>query len=154
MPEYLETTVDKFTFKVAQDRLYTRDGVWVLPIDSPDGIKVRIGLTDYLQQHSGDAAFANVKRIGTPLNVGDDFAELETIKVNIALPSPVAGAIVDVNKALEMYPELVNQDPYDKGWLVLVKPADWDSARASLLDANVYFEVMRTQIGEELKETT
>jgi glycine cleavage system H protein len=154
MPEYLETTVDKFTFKVPQDRMYTRDGVWVLPIESLDGIKVRIGLTDYLQQHSGDAAFANVKRIGTSLNVGDDFAEIETIKVNVALPSPVAGAIVDVNKALEVYPELVNQDPYEKGWLMLVKPADWDAARATLLDAHLYFEVMRTQIDEELKETT
>ena len=92
MPEYLETTVDKFTFKVARDRLYTRDGVWVLPIESPEGVTVRIGLTDYVQQHSGDVAFANLKPIGTALNFGDEFAEIETIKVNVGLPSPVAGA--------------------------------------------------------------
>jgi glycine cleavage system H protein len=154
MPEYLETTVDKFTFKVARDRLYTRDGVWILPIESPDGVKGRVGLTDYLQQHSGDAAFANVKPVGTALNVGDEFAEIETIKVNVGLPSPVAGAIVEVNKALETHPELVNQDPYDRGWLVLVKPTDWNATRPNLLDPNAYFDLMRTQIDEELKETS
>jgi glycine cleavage system H protein len=115
---------------------------------------VRIGLTDYLQQHSGDVAFANVKRVGTVLNGGDEFAEIETIKVNVGLPTPVAGTIVEVNKQLEMYPELVNQDPYDKGWLVLVKSTDWDTTRASLLNANSYFDLMRTQIDEELKETS
>ncbi|MFZ0911728.1 MAG: glycine cleavage system protein H [Candidatus Korobacteraceae bacterium] len=154
MPEYLETTADKFTFKVARDRLYTQDGVWILPVESPEGVKVRVGLTDYLQQHSGDAAFANLKPIGTPLNVGDEFAEIETIKVNVSLPSPVAGAIVQVNKALEMCPELVNQDPYDKGWLVLVKPTDWDTTSAGLLDPNAYFDLMRSQVDEELKETS
>jgi glycine cleavage system H protein len=154
MPEYLETTVDKFTFKVAQDRLYTQDGVWILTIESPEGVNARVGLTDYVQQHSGDIAFANLKPIGTPLSVGDEFAEIETIKVNVSLPSPVAGAIVEVNKALEMYPELVNQDPYDKGWLVLVKPTGWDAARAGLLDPNAYFDLMRAQVDEELKETS
>ncbi len=154
MPEYLETTVDKFTFKVARDRVYTGDGVWVLLIESPDGLTARIGLTDYLQQHSGDIAFVNLKRAGTVLKADDEFAEIETIKVNVGLPSPLAGSIVEVNKQLEMYPELVNQDPYDKGWLVLVKPNDWDAARASLLDANSYFDLMKTQIDAELKETS
>jgi glycine cleavage system H protein len=154
MPEYLETTVDKFTFKVVRDRLYTQDGVWILPIESQEGVKVRVGLTDYVQQHSGDIAFANLKPIGTSLSVGDEFAEIETIKVNVSLLSPVAGAIVEVNKALEMHPELVNQDPYDKGWLVLVKPTDWDTTRAGLLDPTAYFDLMRSQVDEDLKETS
>lgn len=151
MPEYLETTVDKFTFKVARDRLYTPDGVWVLSTESPDGVKVRIGLTDYLQQHSGDAAFANVKPVGTALNVGDEFAEIETIKVNVELPSPVAGIIVEVNKVLEITPEVVNQDPYEKGWLAVVELTDWETDRAKLLDAPAYLAVMQAQAEEELK---
>lgn len=58
MPEYLETTVDKFIFKVATDRLYTTEGVWILWVE-PDGDgRVRVGLTDYLQQHGGDLTFA------------------------------------------------------------------------------------------------
>lgn len=151
MPEYLETTVDKFTFKVARDRLYTRDGVWILPIESPDGVKVRIGLTDYVQQHNGDAAFASLKPVGTAVNVGDEFAEIETIKVNVELPSPVAGIIVEVNKALEITPEVVNQDPYEKGWLAVVELTGWETDRAKLLDAPAYLAVMQAQAEEELK---
>ena len=154
MPEYLETTVDKFTFKVAKDRLYTRDGVWLLATEDDEGGAVRIGLTDYLQQHSGDIAFVNLKPIGTTLRAGDDFAEIETIKVNVALPSPISGTVTEINKGLELHPELVNQDPYDKGWLVMLKPAEWAVSRRDLLDADAYFAVMRQQIDEELKETS
>ena len=68
MPEFLEVTVDKFTFKVATDRFYTREGVWALV----EGNRVRIGLSDFLQQRSGDIAFAEVKPVGTAVAVGDE----------------------------------------------------------------------------------
>jgi glycine cleavage system H protein len=152
MPEYLEMTVDKFTFKVARNRFYTREGVWLLPGTSPDGVRVRMGLSDYLQRHSGDIAFVNFKPTRTALNAGDDFAEIETIKVNVGLPSPVSGSIVQINTALELNPEVVNQDPYEKGWLVELMPADWDSDRPRLLDANAYFDFMKAEIKEGLKE--
>ena len=119
MPEYLETTVDKFTFRVATDRLYTSDGVWVQPQGTT---QVRVGLTDFVQQHGGDVAFAKVKPTGTSLEPGDELAELETMKVNVELPSPVTGTIVEINKALELKPELINQDPFGKGWLAVVEP--------------------------------
>lgn len=151
MSEYLQLTADKFTFKVALDRLYTSEGVWVLPLEGAPS-KVRLGLSDYLQQHSGDVAFVNLKPVGTELAEGDEFAEAETIKVNVGLPSPIQGAIVETNKALEINPEFVNQDPYGKGWLVTVQPAEWENARTGLLDANAYLEIMRAQIDEELKE--
>jgi glycine cleavage system H protein len=154
MTEFLETTVDKFTFKVAKDRLYTRDGVWLLATENPEGCMVRIGLTDYLQQHSGDIAFVNLKPIGTALSTGDDFAEIETIKVNVSLPSPIPGAVKEINKGLEIHPELVNQDPYDKGWLLVLKAAEWTVSRRELLDADTYFAVMQKQIDEELRETS
>ena len=99
MAEYLQTTIDKFTFRVATDRLYTSDGVWVTAEQSPGSHRVRIGVTDYLQQHNGDVAFANVKPQGTTLKAGDDCAELETMKVNVGLPSPVSGKIVAVNES-------------------------------------------------------
>ncbi len=154
MPQYLETTVDKFTFKVARDRYYTREGVWLLPSASQGGVTVRMGLSDYLQQHSGDVAFLNLKDSGTTLNAGDEFAEIETLKVNLSLPSPVAGSILQVNRALELNPEFVNQDPYGKGWLLELTPADWDGSRGALLDANAYFDFMKTEIASELKESS
>ena len=152
MPEFLETTIDKFTFRVATDRLYSNDGLWVSWIPPQGGNRVRVGLTDYLQQQSGDVAFAIVKRPGTKLQVGDDFADLETIKIIIALASPVSGTIVAVNDELELNPELVNQSPYEKGWLAEIDATDWETGRASLLDAKDYFAVMNSQVQEELKK--
>lgn len=64
MSEFLETTVDKFTFKVATDRLYTAEGVWA----KLDGDLVRVGLSDFVQQRSGDVAFAEVKPAGTQVH--------------------------------------------------------------------------------------
>ncbi|HVP52612.1 MAG TPA: glycine cleavage system protein H [Terriglobales bacterium] len=151
MPEYLQATVDKFSFRVAQDRLYTPDGVWILSPQSETPHRVRIGVTDFFQQHNGDVAFANVKPQSTSLKVGDEFAELETMKVNVGLPSPVAGTIVEVNKALELTPEVINQDPYEKGWLAVIAVTNWDADRAKLLDAAAYFAVMQSQAEEELK---
>jgi glycine cleavage system H protein len=152
MSDFLETTVDKFTFRVATDRLYCGDGLWIFWIQPQGGNRVRVGLTDYLQQHSGDVAFVTVKPPGTRLQVGDDLAELETIKVNIALASPVSGAIVAVNDALDLNPELVNQSPYEKGWLAEIDARDWEARRASLLDAKAYFAVTQLQAQEELQK--
>ena len=154
MTDYLELSVDKFTFRVAKDCLYSREGVWLLPLTSPNGVKVQMGLSDYLQQHSGDVAFVNLKGPGTTLHAGDEFGEIETIKVTVGLPSPVSGSVLRINQALELNPEFVNQDPYGKGWLVELKAADWNSARPNLLDANTYFDFMKTEIASELKGTS
>ena len=152
MSEFLATTVDKFTFRVATDRLYCRDGLWIFWIQPQEGNRVRVGLTDYLQQYSGDVAFVTVKPLGTKLQVGDDLADLETIKVNIVLPSPVSGAIVGVNDALELNPEFVNQSPYEKGWLAEIEATDWEAERALLLDAKAYLAIMKSQAEEEAKK--
>ena len=63
-----------------------------------EGNRVRVGLTDYLQQRGGDVAFVHVKPVGTKLAGGDEFAELETIKANQSLFSPLSGTIVEVNR--------------------------------------------------------
>jgi glycine cleavage system H protein len=152
MPNFLETSVDQFTFRVATDRLYSSDGLWVLSTLPQGGNRVRIGLTDFLQQHSGDIAFVTVKPPGTTVRVGDDLAEIETIKVNLVLASPVSGTLVAANEALKLTPELVNQSPYDTGWLAEVEATDWEADRAALLDPEAYFAVMQSQVGEELKK--
>ena len=146
MQEYLETTVDKFVFRVATDRLYSADGIWA----RLEGNRVRVGLTDFVQQRGGDVAFVHLKPIGTKLGEGDEFAELETIKVNQSLFAPLAGTIVEVNPDLEAAPEVINSDPYGKGWLALIVPADWETACAVLLDPAAYLAVMRSQAEEEI----
>jgi glycine cleavage system H protein len=116
MPKFLELTVDKFVFRVATDRSYNAEGVWA----KAEGDQVRIGISDFQQQRSGDVAFAEVKAPGTLLAFGDEVANIETIKVDIALPSPLSGKVVEVNPAMEEAPEAINQDPYGAGWLALI----------------------------------
>lgn len=148
MPEYLEAKADKFTFRVATDRLYTPEGVWALP-ESPS--RVRLGFTDFLQQRSGDVASVVVKPSGTPLRAGDEFADLETVKVTQAVPSPVSGILIEPNPALALTPEVVNEDPYGEGWLAVVEATGWELERAKLLDARAYLAVMQSQIEQEVQ---
>ena len=148
MPEFFEVTVDKFTFKVAADRFYTREGVWALA----EGNQVRIGLSDFLQQRSGDIAFAEIKPVGTTLSAGDEVASIETIKVNVALSLPVSGSVIEVNSEMDTAPETINQDPYGAGWLAVIEAADWETDRAQLLDAAAYFDVVKREAEEEMKK--
>jgi glycine cleavage system H protein len=148
MSNFLETTVDKFTFKVATDRSYTAEGVW---IKEEDG-RVRIGLSDFVQQRSGDVAFAEIMPVGTALAVGEEVAVIETIKVNITYTSPVNGKITEINLAMADAPEAINQDPYGKGWLAVMEVVDWDVQRAKLLDPQAYFKIMKDQAEEEAKK--
>jgi glycine cleavage system H protein len=148
MPHYLETTVDKFVFRVATDRVYSADGVWALA----DGTGVRVGLTDFVQQRSGDVAFAKVAEAGTVLAVGDEIAEIETIKADVSVPSPVRGTVVAVNPAMELSPEAINQDPYGEGWLAVIAAADWPMDRGSLLDPPAYLDLVRGQAEEEAEK--
>ena len=148
MPEYFETTVDKFIFRVASDRLYSPEGVWALA----EGSRVRVGLTDYLQQLNGDVAFVHVKPVGTKLAAGDEIAELETIKATVSLISPISGTVAEVNPDLDLSPEIINQEPYGKGWLAVIEAANWETDRTKLLGPQAYLSAMRFQAEEELKK--
>ncbi len=146
MTEYLETFVDKFTFKVATDRFYNAEGIWA----KKEGQHVRIGLSDFLQQRSGDVAFAEVKPEGTALAFGDEVAVIETIKVNISLSSPVSGKILEVNPDMETAPEVINQDPFEKGWVAVIEASDWEADQTRLLDAPAYLAKMKKAAEEEV----
>ncbi len=150
MPDCLETTSDKFTFRVATDRLYSREGVWFLPIQPENANRVRVGLTDFMQQRNGDVAFVSVKPPGTRLERGDDIAELETVKVTQGIPTPVAGTLIEVNGALDATPEVVNADPYGEGWLAVLEAPSWKADRARLLDPRAYLDVVKSQVEREL----
>jgi len=149
--DFLETTVDKFIFRVATDRLYSPDGLWALEEDG--GAHVRLGVTDYQQQLNGDVAFAYLQPVGTVLAIDTEFAEVETIKATVSFSSPVTGKIVMVNGELDLTPEAVNQEPYGQGWLAVIEPTNWPAERAKLLDADSYLSLMRSQAEEELTKS-
>lgn len=147
MPEFLETTVDKFIFRVAADRYYHSEGVWA----QAEGNRVRIGLSDFLQQRSGDVAFAEVQPEGTVLAFDDEVAVIETIKADVSLASPVTGSVLEINPAMEIAPEVINQDPYGEGWLAVIEASNWESDRARLLDSQAYFVEMKREAEEEAR---
>jgi glycine cleavage system H protein len=144
----LEVTVDKFKFKVPEALLFSDAGIWV----AVEGARARLGLSDFAQQVNGDIAFANVEPAGSVLQAGDEFGSIETVKVNVGLTSPVAGRIVEVNALLQDSPEVINQDPYGKGWMVVLESNDWEANRQDLLDAPHYFELVKRQAEAELKK--
>jgi glycine cleavage system H protein len=147
MTTFLEIKVDKFTFRVDPACYFNGEGVWV----RVDGKQARLGLSDFLQQRSGDIAFVEVKPVGTILALGDEFSSIETIKVDIALSSPVSGTVLLMNPALETAPEIINQDPFGEGWLCEVEVSDWRTDQPRLLDAAAYFEKMKREAEEEVK---
>jgi glycine cleavage system H protein len=148
MADYLEYTLDKFTFKVATDCLYSPAGVWA----REEGERIIVGVSDFLGQRSGDVAFADVVPVGTVVTAGDELAALETIKVDIELPAPVSGAVVAVNEKLEMEAEVINLDPYGEGWLAIIEASDWLVDQAQLLTPQAYFEHMVAEAEEEAKD--
>jgi len=148
MPDFLEMTVDKFTFKVAGDRFYTAEGVWALV----DGNRVRIGLSDFQQQRSGDVAFAEVKPTGTRLALDEEVATIETIKVNISLGSPVTGRIIEVNPAMADAPEVINLEPYEAGWMAVIEADHWKDDQARLMTPLAYLAHMKAQAEEAAKK--
>jgi len=147
MTEFLQTTVDKFTFRVDLTCYFNSEGVWV----RAEGNRGRLGISDFVQQRSGDIAFVEVKPEGTILALGDEFSSIETIKVDIAFSSPVSGKVVRVNPALENTPEIINQDPFGEGWLCEVELSNLEADLKSLLDANAYFLKMKREAEEEVK---
>ncbi|HBG74861.1 MAG TPA: glycine cleavage system protein H [Anaerolineae bacterium] len=146
--KFLETTIDKFIFKVAADRYYSSEGLWAQADDN----RIRIGISDFLQQRSGDVAFAEVKPEGTQLTCEDEVAVIETIKVNISLTSPVTGKVIEINPVMDTAPEVINQDPFGDGWLAVLEATNWEADRLALLDAQAYFLLMIDQAGQEAEK--
>jgi glycine cleavage system H protein len=149
MPELLELTMDKFTFKIPTDRYYHHEGVWAL---AEGDNRVRIGLSDFLQQNSGDVAFARPMPEDTELNFGDEVAVIETMKADVILPSPVVGKVLETNPVMETAPEVINQDPYGAGWVAVIEAENWEADRARLLDPQTYFALIKEIAEQEMKQ--
>jgi len=144
----LEVTVDKFIFRVQEGLYYNETGVWV----TVEGSRARVGLSDFAQQLNGDVAFASVAPTGTQVKATQVFGNIETVKAILELPSPVTGRIVEVNPDLENSPELINQDPYGKGWMAVLELDRWEEEKSALLDAPQYLELVKRQAETEMKK--
>lgn len=116
---------------------YTKDHEWV---KIEDNIAI-VGITDFAQSELGDIVFVDVDTVDESLEAGAVFGSVEAVKTVSDLFLPVSGEIIEFNEALEDKPELLNTDPYGKGWIIKVKLSeDFDSSE--LLNAEEYQETI------------
>jgi glycine cleavage system H protein len=118
---------------VPQDLRYSEEHEWARQEDG----QVRIGITDYAQHQLGDVVYVELPRPGDSFGQMEAFGVIESVKAASDLYAPVACSVVEVNSELEDAPELVNDDPYGDGWMILVE-ADDTSELDKLLSPDEY----------------
>lgn len=116
---------------------YTKDHEWV----KLEGNVATIGITDFAQSELGDIVFVDVDTIDDDLNAGEVFGSVEAVKTVSDLYLPVSGKVIEFNEELEGEPELVNTDPYGKGWIVKVELSE-GADQSELLTAEQYQELI------------
>ena len=110
------------------DRKYTREHEWVKMEDAQSG-RALVGITDYAQDQLGDVVYFDLPQLGAAVRHLQKMGEVESVKAVSDLYSPVSGQVIEVNTDLIDHPELVNEDPFEKGWLMRVavsNPAELD----------------------------
>jgi glycine cleavage system H protein len=104
---------------------YTRDHEW----SKKEGERIRVGITAFAQEQLGDVVFVELPKVGAKVSQRQAFGVVESVKAVSDLFAPVSGEVTEVNAELPTAPETVNQDPYGRGWMIVVKPAnasEWD----------------------------
>lgn len=119
---------------------YTKEHEWAR---AEDGL-IRVGITHYAQDSLGDIVYVDLPAPGTDVSAGQPFGEVESTKSVSDIYSPVTGSITERNARLEESPEIVNQDPYGEGWMVLITPSN-PAEVESLLTAAQYQELLAAE---------
>jgi glycine cleavage system H protein len=117
------------------DLRYTEDHEWVR-FDSGSGVAT-VGITDYAQGELGDVVFVELPSAGAAVEKKGTCGTIEAVKTVADIYAPLAGEVVEVNRALDDHPERVNQDPYGEGWMVKIRVEDRDAVD-TLMDADAY----------------
>ena len=149
--DYLTEMIDKFILRVKKGLLYSDNDFWVQREDD----LVRIGISDLLQQMVSDVYFVELAEIGTHVEFGDELGSFESTKIAMEIISPISGTVIEKNNMLNDNPELVNEDPYEKGWLYVIRPDD--SSELDLLKtADEYLtygvEKAKHELGKKVSE--
>lgn len=105
---------------IPQDLRYSEEHEWA----KVENGRVRVGITDYAQEQLGDVVYVELPDVGDTVSFMEPFGVIESVKAASDLFSPVSGEVVEVNERLEDEPELVNEDPYGEGWMIVVEADD------------------------------
>jgi glycine cleavage system H protein len=118
---------------VPGDLKYTKSHEWV----RLEGNTATIGITDYAQSELGDVVFVEMPNVGRELAANDSFGSVESVKTVSDVYAPIAGEVIEINQDLSRESELMNSDPYGRGWLIKLKVLDTGDT-GSLMDADAY----------------
>ena len=122
--------------EIRDNLTYTKDHEWI----SIDGDIATVGITDFAQRELGDIVYVEVDTIDENLNKDDVFGTVEAVKTVSDLFIPVSGEILEFNESLNDNPELINESPYDEGWIIKMKVENSDQL-SELLDSKSYSEI-------------
>jgi glycine cleavage system H protein len=126
-----------------EDLKYTKEHEWV----RVEGAAVRVGITDFAQDALGDVVYVEIPEVGTEVTAGEPFGEVESTKSVSSVFAPVSGRVAERNAALADAPELVNEQPYGDGWMIVIEVED-SSQLETLLDAPAYRDFTQQESGE------
>jgi glycine cleavage system H protein len=128
-------------YEVPEGLYYSKDFEWI----KIEGDKVRMGITDYAQKQLREIVYAELPEAGTELKQNEPYGTLESVKAVSDLVAAVSGTVEEVNAEVQSKPEVLNEDPYVKGWLVILKPANLQAELANLMDFDKAVEWHKNQ---------
>ena len=120
-----------------EDIRYTSEHEWI----RVEGDEAYVGITDYAQSELGEIVFVDVPTVGETVGQGEVFGSIEAVKTVSDLNMPVTGEVLEINGALDVQPELVNNDPYGEGWIIKISVKD-AAELDNLLDAAAYQAIL------------
>jgi len=128
-------------YEVPEGLYYSKDFEWI----KIEGDKVRMGVTDYAQKSLREIVYAELPSAGGEVKQGEPYGTVESVKAVSDLIAAVSGTIEEVNDEVQSKPELLNEDPYGKGWLVVVNPANLQAELSHLMDFDKAVEWHKAQ---------
>jgi glycine cleavage system H protein len=131
-------------YEVPEGLYYSKDFGWL----KIEGDKVRVGITDYAQKQLREIVYAELPSPGATTKQNEPYGTLESVKAVSDLVAPISGEILEVNTEVQSKPELLNEDPYGNGWLLVIKPSNLQAELANLMTFEQAVEWHRSLISK------
>jgi len=132
--------IDKY--EVPEGLYYSKEFSWI----KVEGDKVRMGITDYAQQQLREIVYAELPKTGTEVKQNEPYGTLESVKAVSDLIAAVSGTVEEVNSEVQSKPELLNESPFESGWLVILKPTNLQAELPNLMDFDQAVEWHKNQV--------
>jgi len=137
--------MDVASYHIPEGLMYTKEHEWARTA----GQAVVIGITDYAAKTLNDVVYVTFPKVNGKVEQLKSMGTVESIKAVSELYSPLSGTVTKVNQALDTHPELVNKSPYEEGWLVEIRPDDFESERRNLLDPRAYASYIESLVKKQ-----